>query len=248
MREILAKLIQLQAIDDDGRGFLEERDSLRANIQQLKALLERMDAALEEKRGKLAEATRFYKEKDLELKSDADKVVKAKTKLQAVTKNKEYMAMQKEIESLRTANLAREEEILKLATAMEEFKTSVATEEKEISARQSELKKVEKANASRLNALQKELDAITARKKEVSIGLKPALVSRYNRINKARQGIGIVPVTNNSCTGCNFFTPPQQVVRLRKVDTLEVCRNCSRMLYWLDTPDEEDADEAAAPA
>ena len=132
MRETVAKLVALQTIDDEGRAFHEERDGLQAKIVRLKELLGLMEEQLAEKRVKLDEATRWYRDKDGELKVDQEKVAKAKTRLQAVTKNKEYMAMQKEIESLRKANLAREEEILKLVQAMDEFKASIASEEAKI--------------------------------------------------------------------------------------------------------------------
>ena len=242
MRETVSKLVALQAIDDEGRGFHEERDSLQAKIVRLKELLELMEEGLAEKRLKLEEASRWYREKDGELKVDQEKVNRAKTRLQAVTKNKEYMAMQKEIESLRKANLAREEEILKLVEAMDEFKASIASEEKKIAELKAEVNAEEKSNAKRLEELAKFIDGINARKRVVDKELKPALVSRYRRIFKARDGRAVVPVTANSCPGCNYACPPQQVVRLRKALTLETCRHCSRILYWVDPPEvEEDA-------
>lgn len=246
MRETVAKLVALQAIDDEGRSFHEERDGLQAKIVRLKELLGLMEEGLAEKRVKLDEASRWYREKDGELKVDQEKVAKAKTRLQAVTKNKEYMAMQKEIESLRKANLAREEEILKLVEAMDEFKASIASEEAKIAELKAEVDTEEASNATRLEELRGFIDGINARKREVEKDLKPALVSRYRRIFKARDGRVIVPVTANSCPGCNYACPPQQIVRLRKGLTLETCRNCSRVMYWVDPPQSDDDEEEAA--
>jgi len=119
LNDLLTNLLALQSVDDEVREFRTERDSLREKITRLKELLALMTTALNEKCGKLDDASRWYREKEAELRSDNEKVKKAKTKLQTVTKNREYMAMQREIESLRKAYLSKEEEILKLVQAIE---------------------------------------------------------------------------------------------------------------------------------
>jgi predicted nucleic acid-binding Zn-ribbon protein len=232
LRETVGKLVALQAIDDEASGFTQERSDLLAKIVRLKELLGLMKAGLSEKKEKLAEATKWYRDKDGELKSDQEKVDRAKQKLQAVTKNKEYMAMQKEIESLRKVNLTREEEILKLLEAMETYKASISDEQSKIKVLEAEVKAEEVSNADRITELDTAINKINSRKKEVIVGVKPALISRYRRIFGAREGKVMRPVNNGACTGCNFAVPPQQLVRVEKGITLEVCRNCSRLLFW----------------
>ncbi len=246
MRDTLAKLVALQAIDDEARGFLKERDDLQEKIRRLNELLDLMTQGLSEKQVKLDEATRWYQEKDTELKADKEKVVKAKVKLQTVTKNKEYMAMQKEIENLRKGILAREEEILKLLEAIEEFKGSIKAEKKKIRDLRKEVASEETANAERISVLEAEIESISSRKEDVTKHLKPALVSRYRRIHGARDGIVIVPARNRACSACNFAVPAQQLVRIELASTMEVCRNCSRMLYWPPPEPEPDPEEVEA--
>ena len=249
----MARLVDLQSIDDEARGFVRERNDLEGKIRRLKELLQLMNQGLEEKKAKLVEASRWYGEKDAELKIDHEKVVKAKAKLQTVTKNKEYMAMQKEIESLRKANAAREEEILKLDEAMQEFNKSIATEEAKIADLESEVATEEATNAERIGELDKAIKAIDSRKAGVTDGLKRALLSRYRRIFDARDGLAVVPARKNACSGCNFAVPPQQMVRLHKLDRgdssitkLETCRNCSRILYLGVEPEEDGDSEGVA--
>ena len=86
MRETVAKLVALQAIDDEGRSFHEERDGLQAKIVRLKELLGLMEEGLAEKRVKLDEASRWYREKDGELKVDQEKVAKAKSEAKVKAK------------------------------------------------------------------------------------------------------------------------------------------------------------------
>ncbi len=245
MRDEVAKLVDLQAIDDEARDFKKERDDLTEKIDKLKELLGLMTKSLGEKQAKLDEATRWYEEKNQELQADKDKVTKAKIKLQSVTKNKEYMAMQREIEILRKQIVDREDEILNLLKTIEEVKGNIAMENTKIEELTAEVASEEKDNAERIAALEGEIAKVESRKTDVVKGIRPNILSRYRRISKARDGIAIVECKNKACSACNFACPAQQVVRIELGNTMEVCRNCSRMLYWPDEPEEA---EAAAPA
>jgi predicted nucleic acid-binding Zn-ribbon protein len=232
VRDIVENLVALQGIDSAARNDKNERDGLQKKIQRLKELLVVAGKGLDEKREKLAEASRWYRDKDSELKADQEKVNRAKSKLQAVTKNKEYMAMQKEIELLRKANTNKEEEILKLLNVMEEFKLAIAAEQEKISALEADVNAEEARNATRIGELDARIAARNAERDAIAAKLAPDLVSRYKRIQSARDGLAIVPVRNQACSGCNFSVPPQQILRLQKLESMETCRNCSRILYW----------------
>jgi predicted nucleic acid-binding Zn-ribbon protein len=240
---MIENLRALQSIDDEARGFLLERNDLQQKLQRLKELLALMEGALEEKKGKLEEASRWYKDKEIELKSDQEKVVKAKTKLQAVTKNKEYMAMQREIESVRKSNLAREEEIMKLVEAMDQFNTSIAEEQAKIATLCGEQQAEEAASADRITELDRKIDSIASRKIAVTGKLTPALLSKYERLFRKRDGMAILPVRNGACSGCNLKIVSQQLQLIIRTETIEQCTSCNRFLY-IDESSVDDADDA----
>ena len=247
MEDTLTNLLALQAVDDEVQQFRQERDELHDKITRLKELLTLMTTALNEKRAKLDEATRWYREKDAELKVDNEKVKKAKTKLQTVTKNREYMAMQREIETLRKANLTKEEEIMKLVQAIEEFKTSISAEEEKISALQKEVAEEEKSNSARLTELEVKISSIANRRSTILETLKPSVITRYERIAKARRGTAIVAISRQgTCHGCNFRVTARQLQMVLRGDTMEQCPNCTRILYkTVEVPQEEATDETA---
>ena len=248
VRQVLDDLCAVQAIDDEARGFKLERAELRQKLERLKELLGLMTQGLEEKQAKLAEASRWYRDKSSELKGDQEKVARKKNELQRVTKNREYLAMQREIETLRKANLSREEEIEKLQGATEAFQASITEEQAKIAELTHELKAEEASNATRIAELDQRIDAISSRKGAVTKRLPPAILSRYNRIAKKREGVAIVPVRNHACTGCNYAVTPQQLIIIQRGEQIIDCRNCSRFLYWDGDPEEPetDLDEDAA--
>ena len=246
MNDLLTNLLALQSVDNEVRGFRTERDSLRQKITRLKELLALMTTALDEKCGKLDDASRWYREKETELRSDNEKVKKAKSKLQTVTKNREYMAMQREIESLRKTYLGKEEEILKLVQAIEEFKTSISAEEEKIAEIQKEVSQEETNNAKRLKKLDGQISEISDRRSATLENLTPNIIRKYERIASSRSGMVVVPVaTTGACGGCNFRITPRQLQLVYRGDSMETCPNCDRILYLNPENTSDETNEAA---
>jgi predicted nucleic acid-binding Zn-ribbon protein len=62
--------------------------------------------------------------------------------------------------------------------------------------------------------------------------LPPATLSDYERIMKARGGLGMAPVsTAGVCGGCRVTIRPQALVELR-TGGFHHCESCGRFLYW----------------
>lgn len=242
MRETIEALIELQHVDDEIGGHRIQRDELAANLDRLKSILDRMSSELDEKREKLTEATRFYEEKQGDLQADADRLAKAKQKLAVVTRTKEYAAMQRELDSLRRKYGEDEQEIKRLAEAIEEYEASIAGQEGKLAELEGEVKREEAASADRLRELGEAMAKIDARKDAIRARLEPSLVRRYERVLHRREGKAVVPAMGGRCTGCQIRLPPQHFIRVQRKETLESCPNCQRYLYYKDTPIESGID------
>ena len=62
----------------------------------------------------------------------------------------------------------------------------------------------------------------------------------------ASQGRAVVSVKNGTCQGCNMNIPPQLFNLLQRGDSIELCGNCNRTIYWdklLESPDGEPAEK-----
>ena len=73
-----------------------------------------------------------------------------------------------------------------------------------------------------------------ARKEEIHGVIDKPLLSRFNRVMKGRGGVAVVGVTNQICGGCRMKVPPQQYNRIMRMQTLESCQQCSRILVYRD--------------
>ncbi len=111
--------MNLQEADFSRKKYQEARGELRQRLEVLEQLLERGLKELSDKKAKLSSAESFYSEKSIELKADEERAKQSKSKLSAVTRQKEYLASQKELEFLKKSNSKKQEEINNLLQAID---------------------------------------------------------------------------------------------------------------------------------
>ena len=232
MDQTLECLLNLQKSDLDRITQLQSRDELQKRLVILESLLERGQGELTEKQEKLANAEAFYRKKSLELKTEVERAKEAKAKLNNVTKQKEFLANQKEVEYLKRSNSKREEEIVNLMEAIDEYKAGISENESRIAELQAQFDEEKKANAERLTELDSAIAKLDAARSELTSGLKSSLLKRYERILKAREGQAIVTVDmNGTCAGCHMRIQPHAVQQLLKSKSFSNCPSCQRFIY-----------------
>lgn len=231
LKNTIEALVELQTVDNQIQVYQEQRNELAQNLDRLKAIVEKMASDLDDKRDKLSEASRFYGEKQIELQADGDRLSKAKTKLATVTRTKEYAAMQRELDNLRKKYSADETELMRLAEAMQEFKTSISAEETKLKELRGEVKREEDASGDQLKELDTKIASIAKKKSGAEGKLDRAMLTRYGRLLQRREGRAVVPVgAKGKCTGCQRLLPPQQYIQIQR-GSLMSCPTCQRYLY-----------------
>lgn len=228
---MLELLCQLQKADTEILQIESSRNVLQERLNQLQTLLSRGESELQEKREKVSNVQKFYDEKQGELKENMDRAVKAKAKLTLITKQKEYLAAQKEIEYLKQVNAQKEEETAKLMEAIQEFRVGITSDEEKVGALKSELQEEEKTNAQKLEELNITIDSLMTKRKVVSNQCDTSILRKYERILKAREGLAVIPVIEETCTGCNMRIPPQQYIQLLQTGKLMNCPQCQRFIF-----------------
>ncbi len=237
MKDSIEALIELQSIDDEIRGYLLTREELAVNQRRLAEILGRMNGELDDKRTKLDEAQRFYNERQDDLRSDGERLAKAKTKMAGVTRTKEYAAMQREMDNLRRKYTEDETELKRLNAAIDEYKVAISSQEEKLAELQAEVEKEEATSGDRLAELNREIDAIESRKTSVNARLDEGLLRRYSRVLTRREGKAVVSAIGGKCSGCSMRLPPQLFILVQRAETLQSCPNCQRFLFY--TQEEE---------
>ena len=202
----------------------EKLDSMRRDLKLIEDMLAR-------ERSELEEAERWRRDKEGEMKVEEQQLSKAKTKLAQVKNSKEYMATQREVETLRKMSVETEEKLTQFVSAAGTAREKIGVHESDVAKLRALVEREEAAASDRIGALEKEMDGLRHGRDAASKAVRPDVLKKYNTI-KMRRGLAIVAVHNGTCRGCNMNIPPQLFNQLQRADALELCPTCHRIIYW----------------
>lgn len=243
MKDQLRLLEDLQRFD----ARLQEHDNalktLPEKLQALKNDLGKVEGLLAKERLQLADAEKFRRDSESNLKADEQNVAKSKAKLSQVKTGKDHMAAQREMENMRKMVGEREEELVKLVDAINAYKKSVETHEKDVAELRSHVEKEEVATNARLAEITAKTAAERGERDTVAAKIRADLMKKYNHVRQ-RRGVAVVPVVGGSCQGCHMKIPPQLYNVLQRAATIETCPTCNRIIYWDEIMKDKDLEAA----
>ena len=231
-KEHLKKLIELQGID-------EQIFQLRATEQkEIPERLKSYDDRLMEARKRLTNAEEKLKtfqlekkDKEINLQAKEGNVKKFQLQLFQVKTNKEYAALEKEIEGLKADNSLLEEEIIRLLDALDSWTAAVASEKKKFE-EESKIIQAEREKAKQeLEQTKQRLKELETAREIMARQIDPLILPRYERMLKLRNGVAMVPVRDGSCQGCFMNLPPQVIHLVHSAEEWVFCEQCARILY-----------------
>jgi predicted nucleic acid-binding Zn-ribbon protein len=230
--EQMKRLIKLQELQNEMRAievFLSRTDH---RIEALDADLTAMEQSLaleEDDINALNQQCRSY---ESEIKINTSKIEKSQTKLRAVKTNKEYQSSLKEIDDLNLLNSKLEDKTLECLERIDQLESFLnkRRSDHETMAAETEFEKTQIRKEVE-KAVQK-LSELKSDSSKISQALDPALLGLFNQIkDKQPDRIGIAPVINAVCQGCNLNIPPQVYNELYRWNSLKRCPNCERIIY-----------------
>jgi uncharacterized protein len=239
LKEQLLLLTELQRHDARIQELEQMKKAFPAKLEVMNADVKRVEQMLERERTQLAETESWRKRQEDEMKSEEERALAAKQRSAAVKNAKEYMASERELQATRKSAQERQEEVAKLVLAVETARTSIAQHEADFLA----LKEHVAGEAKAANEKIAEFDAQIGEERKLrdvaAKRVRPDVLKKYSAI-RMRRGLAMAPVKNGTCQGCNMNIPPQMFNQLQRGDSIELCGNCNRIIYWdklLENPD-----------
>lgn len=235
IKEELEKLLNLQEIDNRLQEINTLLDELPA---QLKAI-EKEDISLQHEMEEFKKSSTHLKverrQKESELKAIEEQMKSLQSRLFEVKTNKEYQALQNEIQNLKLKASALEDEILAHMEKDEQLK------EKEtlLHQRMEEHKKIkaqkQKEIEEKISQLKNQKMAIQTQRDECASGIDRILIELYMRVKKSkRDGIAICRISEDSngciCGGCYVYIPGYLKEKVKSKAEIVQCENCGRIL------------------
>ncbi len=233
MRPVLEHLISLQDIDSELIKLRSIRGDLPQQVKRLQDELNKIEEKLNEQEKKLQ---LFRKEHDitkLEIKALEGKLQKYQSQLFEVKNNREYDAVTMEIENVKEHVGQKEGRLLELMDLDEGLQKSIEALKTELNEKQNQTKTKQGELDSLLEKTEAEEKTLEEKRVQLVALFEPRLISTYNRILGAKNGLAVVPIVRNGCCGgCYKSLPPQRVMEIRDMERVILCEVCGRILVW----------------
>lgn len=232
MKEQLFLLIELQKIDTSIGKMIIRKKEIPEKIKKMEEEFTLYTSNMQKEREKINELNKNHKEKEEKLKRGLDSMKKTKDRLFDVKTNKEYQAILKEIETIKEKNSETEDEIINSMEELENLRSLLRTKEKEFETFQQQYEENKKKLIDEKTLLEENYQKYQQNIREVASKLPRSLLKRYETIKGIGNGLAVVSVWKEVCSGCHMNIPPQLYNELQKNLEIHSCPNCNRIIYW----------------
>lgn len=232
----LQRLIDLQHIE---HAIAEARRQIAAHPERLAAVDAQLDAVrqrVESARQQLKESQDARRALEKDAAVYQGRLGKFKDQLSAVKTNREYQAMQKEIEVAQHELLEVEDRVLEQMVQGDTMSAEVKTAESELAAAQ---KTAERAKADLTTELAN-LETALQRSLDSRAVLIPEIDTRalalFEQVMKVRKGVAVATAIDGLCAVCHVRLRPHVFQQVRHNETIIQCDSCQRILYYVPPP------------
>ena len=195
----------------------DEVAGLETRIQKIKAELDDLEDSIVTRKNMIKEAQNNIK--------------KYEAQLNEVKNNREYDAISKEIEiqglEIQVCEKKIREHGFEITNKTQVYDKAIADLEER--KKDLEVKRAELNNIT--SETEKEEQELSNRAKEAEKFIEERLLTAYSRLRaNAKNGLAVVTIQRDSCSGCFNQIPPQRQLDIRQHKKIIVCEHCGRIL------------------
>lgn len=231
VEEKLKALYALQTVDSQIDNILKLRGELPLEVQDLEDEIAGLETRYQKFVDEIKNNEQKVSHKNIEIKK-AEELIKKYTEQQKnVRNNREYDAINKEIEFQQLEIQLCEKHIKEFQARIVELKSETQTIESLLERRKNDLELKQKELKEIIEETQKEEEQLRQKSSELEKIIEPRLLTAYKRIRaNMRNGLAVVKVERDACGGCFAKIPPQRQLEIRTRKKIIVCEYCGRIL------------------
>ncbi len=235
IKDSIGTLVKLQEAETE----IVRLESILKDIEKKKNRIvlkeKEFEKALKEKEETLKELASACREYEREIEVISERIKKSNEHLRQVKTNKEYQALRREVDDNKKRKDDLETKLLDTMDKKEEAEQSVDEQRKAFDQIRGMTVK-EKEEVDKKSVDEKELlEAYREKRGKIGTDLDPELYTRFKKISKLNDGHAIAQVKNEVCLGCYMNIPPQLYIEVQRGNSVVMCPQCSRILYFSGT-------------
>ena len=244
----LKLVIRLQDIDYRLADLAREIATLPKHIAEIEKKLLIHERKLEADRAALSANQKERKKCEVDIQAQEQKISKLKDQMLQAKTNEVYRAFQNEIDFCQKEIRKAEDRILELMGESEPLDKNVKAAESALKSEKAEVEREKQGARERTAIDQKSAAELSLERAEIVKGIAPAHYLQYEKVRKARKGIGVAEALDGRCSVCQIQMRPQFFQELRKGEKFMQCESCLRILYYNPPVKVEDLTGEPAPA
>jgi predicted nucleic acid-binding Zn-ribbon protein len=223
----------VQVVDREILALRNEAAALPAQVQAEERTLLTFHSVVEAEKKRHEEVLRERKQFDLEIEACLDAIRRYRAQQFTVKKNEDYAALGKQIADQEHKKDLLEERALSLIEETERLEALLVRRGAEEKAKREELAGFRARVDRELEGVKRRLAEAEERRAELVRSTASGLVEMYDRIRSGkRDGVAVVEVERDACSGCQARLPPQRINELMRGEQVIRCEGCGRILVW----------------
>ena len=231
MYEKIMALYELQKIDSQIDEINKVKGELPLEVEDLEDEIAGLNTRVGNIKAEMEEINALVKQRRREIDQAQINIAKYKEQQGAVRNNREWESISMEIEYQELEITLAEKRLKEYAAAtkvkkaaMESAEALLAERSIDLNAKKGELESIE-------SETEEQVKELTAQAETAKLKIDERLLVAYNRIrSKVHNGLAVVTVQRDACSGCFNRIPPQRQVEVRSGKKLIVCEYCGRIL------------------
>ncbi len=231
VEEKLKALYELQTIHTKIDRIRQVRGELPMEVADLEDDVAGLETRIQKIKNELDDSEDDIVTRKNLIKDAQNNIKKYEAQLNEVKNNREYDAISKEIEIQGLDIQVSEKKIREFGY---DITTKTQVYEKalgELEARKADLDSKKDELDTISSETEKEESDLSAQAEKASKNIEERLLIAYNRLRKnAKNGLAVVTIQRDSCSGCFNQIPPQRQSDIRQRKKIIVCEHCGRIL------------------
>ena len=220
--------IRQQELEKELVRLPEELEGLRADIAELEGFLKKEIENLDE-------VETWKRTHEETLAEEEDRIQKRMQAIDQVQSAKEYVALQKDLDSIRKRVRDHESEVLSLMESVEKRRSEVTNRQAEIAEFQRVLAQREEIFAKKIRDIDAELEGLKRDRSTLVTTIDKVWFRKYDFLVSKHRFPPVAKAEHSNCLGCNMGIPPQLFNQLYDMKNMIQCPHCTRILYIEET-------------
>ena len=231
MDQELKKLILLQEVDNQIYDIESLAGDLPNRVEKKESSLSDVQSQLGIINEKLDQLEKENRKVGAQIEDSRTQLNKYKEQLFLDKTNKEYDALNHEIDHLKKILADSESQFISIEGEKEELIESQKTDKKELESLQEKLQSEKEILDKTFNESKVELESLNMERDDIAKNINNNYLSHYNMLKDAT-GLGLAPLNESCCGNCFSTLPPQMIIEIKSNKIIHFCPSCSVIAFW----------------